>query len=125
MVALCLEYRVEIDAGDSKLLEITELLADSVKVAAEIVVVEHLSLRRRNPVRIRVAVISQNAVGGDVALRLARKGETVGKNLINHSALEPVGSMEISVVHGKLPVVSVALDCGGTVAEMENATRSP
>ena len=125
MVALRFKYRIEINAGHAEAFEVAELLLDSLQVAAKIVIVEHLTIGGRNPVRVSVSVGSQNSVRRDILLFCARKSETVGKNLINYAALEPFGSAEIFIVNRELPVVALSLDRSDSVAGVVDSACAP
>ena len=58
VVALSLEDRIEINTGHSEGFEVIQLLLDPPEIAAEIVVVQHLTLGGRLPVRLAVPVRS-------------------------------------------------------------------
>ncbi len=125
VIALSLENRIEVDAGNAELLQISELFLYALEIAAEIVVVENLAVGRRYPEWIAVPVRAQNPVGRDVFLFPARESKTVGENLIDHAALESVGGAKVFIVDGELPVVALALNGGNAVADRVNSACTP
>ena len=102
VVLVSLENRVEVDHGSSQALDVWELLDDSLKVAAEIVVVADYTLFVGLVVRRSVPVVAHYAVGGDVLVRLSALAKAVGEYLVHDSAADKQRGVQIFVKYGEL-----------------------
>src|SRR5215203_7551544 len=116
MVRVRLEDRVEVDRGDTELLEVVELLADALQVAAE-VVAAHRALATRHSGVVAAVALRQGppclARGRDravadrpdrrVVLRV-RVREPVREDLVDHRVARPAGGAEagLETVSAKL-----------------------
>ena len=103
VIGVRLEDGIEIDDGHMQAGEHVELFGDAVEIAAEEVVVEHLSVLVGAIARLSAPIVPKNLVGLDgIAPRLIK---AVGEDLIHHAALEPFGRAVRLVVDGDLPTV--------------------
>ena len=101
VVLVGFEDRVQIDAGHAQIFQIVQLAADTVQIAAEVVVVPDVSVL----VGLVVGEFSpfpHHAVRGHIVMHFAAAAKAVGEDLIHHAALEELGCLIVLVVDCQL-----------------------
>ena len=104
------ENGVQIQAGDAQLLQIGQFLLNALQVPSKKSVLGDLpcSLGAHTGCWDQIAV--ERPARGDVLLGLLGLVEPVGEDLVHHAAFQPVGGLEVFVVHRQLPLVVAAED---------------
>ena len=103
---MCLENGVQINAIDTQFFKVGQLLLNTLKVAAVIIVADKFIIGCaffRGLFGYIVPVITNISVGGNILFRLLGNIKTVGENLVYNTAVKPRGRGVIFVVNGKLP----------------------
>ena len=103
--------RVQINAGNTQLFEVVELAADSLQIAAEIVIVPNVSVCIRLVVRCAIPVVPQYPVSRNIFMRLSALAESVRENLIHDTALEEVRRFIVLCKNGQLIQFAVVESC--------------
>ena len=98
---------VQIQAGDAQLLEIGELPADALQIAAEIVVVPYMTVLVRLVAGGAAPVLPEHPVLRDVFMGHAAFAEPVREDLVHDAALEPAGGFKVPAEHRKLEQLSL------------------
>ena len=103
--------RVQINAGNTELFEVVELAADTLQIAAEIVIVPNVSVCIRLVVRCAIPVVPQYPVIRNIFMRLSALAESVRENLIHDTALEEVRRFIVLCKDGQLIQFAVVESC--------------
>ena len=104
VVGVGLKDRVQIQAGDAEITQIRQLLLDSREVAAVVVHVQvALALLGRPEVGLTGLVGAVDAVGEGHLLAGVALAEAVGEDLVHRAVFQPVGGLEVRLMHGQLP----------------------
>ena len=103
VIGVGLEDGVQVQVGDAQALQIGQLLADALKVAAEVVHVQIAAGLVGPEIRLAVFVLPVHPPGKGHGLVLHALTEPVGEDLVEHAALQAGGGDEVLLVHGELP----------------------
>ena len=106
MVLVGLKYRVEVDAGDSEVVEVAQLGLYALKISTEVVVVPDVTVLIGLVIWSSAPVIADNAVCGDVLVYLSAPAKSVREDLIHYSALEKVRSLVFAAVNRELEEIA-------------------
>ena len=103
MIGVGLEDGVQVQVGDAQALQIGQLLADALKVAAEVVHIQVAAGLVGPEIGLAVLVLPVHPPGKGHGLVLHALTEPVGEDLVEHAALQAGGGDEVLLVHGELP----------------------
>ena len=104
MVGVGLEDGVEVDAGDAQLGQVGQLLADALKVAAEVVPVQVAVLLLVGPeIGLAVLVFPVDAVGKGPWACPDPSQKAVGEDLVHARRRRASPALEVRLVDGQLP----------------------
>ena len=107
VVGVGLEDGVEVDAGDAQIGQVGQLLADALKVAAEVVPVQVAVLLLVGPeIGLAVLLFPVDAVGKAHGLARHPFAETVGEDLVHGAVGDPVRRLVVRLVDGQLPLAA-------------------
>ena len=107
MVFVGLKNRIQIDTGDTQILQIIQLAADALQVAAEVVVVPNVTICIRLIIGQSIPVIPQHTVCRHIFMHLAAFAESIRENLIHNTALEEIGCFKRLSIDSQLKEIAV------------------
>ena len=103
--------RVQINAGNPQLFEVVELAADTLQIAAEIVIVPNVSVCIWLVVWCAIPVVPQYPVSRNIFMWFSALAESVRENLIHDTALEEVRGFIVLCKDGQLIQFAVVKSC--------------
>jgi hypothetical protein len=100
---------IEVNAGHSEVAEVFQFGLNSLEIAAEIVVIPHVTIVVGFIPWSAIPILTENSALGNIFVNLSAFAESVGENLIHYAAFEKIGSFIIVGINCKLKQSAVTL----------------